>query len=545
MNQFADAWRRNWKSALSVALVSVPLSLSLGIASGATPIAGIITAIWAGIIAGFLGGSKYNIVGPAGALSGILAAYALQYSSDVLPFVAMGAGLLSLIVWWLRWDKYLIFVPSSVIHGFTLGVAFTIGFGQLNAALGLSGLPVHESLLSNIIESLRHSNQTELGSFLPFLIGLGLMFFIVKKKPLWPNSIIVAILGIIFGYASKTGLIPLDVVTLDDKFPSLALNLFNIPSISALWTTGPFVALSTLGKFALLFKLSSIVAFVAVLETLISAKVADGMTKTKEKFDESKEVRGVALANIVSGLFGGMPASGVFARTALNVKSGADSKASQVINALFVALITFLCLPVFKYIPMSIIAAILVYVATRMVAREHFRKLYEHDTMAFMTAIAVALLTVVYDATIGILAGTAAALLFLVRKISKAQSYVTCGLREPFNENADNRDTVMVYRFAGELTYVNSRSHTSYLQNLKPVKGLVLSFRNLFYIDIDGGESVEEIIEDLLQKGHNVVVSGIHEQVRTILASSHWYEKLSTEGRIVETIEEAIVKAGA
>ena len=536
-----DQLKANWKSGLSVALVSVPLSLSLGIAAGGTPIMGIITAIWAGLIAGMLGGSKFNVVGPAGALAGILALNALQYTPGILPFLAIGAGLISLAVWALGWDKYLIFIPSSVVHGFTLGVALTIGFGQLNAALGLTGLPSHETILENIIESLRNVAATDFAALVPFLIGLGLLFYIIKKKPLWPNSIIVAILGIAAGYASSIGVIPFHMVTLAEKYPALALNLFSIPSLGALRASAAFADISAIAQVMLVVRLSAVVAFVLILETLLSAKIADGMTKTK--FDSKKEMLGVALANIVSGIFGGIPASGVFARTALNIKSGATSAYSQIIQALLVGVITFVLLPGFQYIPMSIIASILVYVAIRMVVREHFVKFYTFDKVAFVTSMVVAILSIAYEATTGILVGTAAALLFLVNRISSAQSNITVGTNKPLTETKEG--DIIVYRFAGELTYVNSKSHVEMFPTLLPRKAVVLNFRHLFYIDLDGVEALDEIIEHLESKKQNIYLTGIRDQVALFIKEQSWYKHLVEKGHVFNRTEEAVAAAYA
>mgnify|MGYP001568500463 CR=1 FL=1 len=536
-----DQLKANWKSGLSVALVSVPLSLSLGIAAGGTPIMGIITAIWAGLIAGMLGGSKFNVVGPAGALAGILALNALQYTPGILPFLAIGAGLISLAVWALGWDKYLIFIPSSVVHGFTLGVALTIGFGQLNAALGLTGLPSHETILENIIESLRNVAATDFAALVPFLIGLGLLFYIIKKKPLWPNSIIVAILGIAAGYASSIGVIPFHMVTLAEKYPALALNLFSIPSLGALRASAAFADISAIAQVMLVVRLSAVVAFVLILETLLSAKIADGMTKTK--LDSKKEMLGVALANIVSGIFGGIPASGVFARTALNIKSGATSAYSQIIQALLVGVITFVLLPGFQYIPMSIIASILVYVAIRMVVREHFVKFYTFDKVAFVTSMVVAILSIAYEATTGILVGTAAALLFLVNRISSAQSNITVGTNKPLTETKEG--DIIVYRFAGELTYVNSKSHVEMFPTLLPRKAVVLNFRHLFYIDLDGVEALDEIIEHLESKKQNIYLTGIRDQVALFIKEQSWYKHLVEKGHVFNRTEEAVAAAYA
>ena len=142
----------NWKSGLTVSLVSMPLSISLAVASGSTPAIGIITAIWAGLVASIFGGSNFNIIGPTGALSGLIATYVILHGSNSLAILTITTGIFVLIAYALKLEKYLIFIPSSVIHGFTLGVALIIGFNQFNAALGLYGLPKHSSFFQNLIE---------------------------------------------------------------------------------------------------------------------------------------------------------------------------------------------------------------------------------------------------------------------------------------------------------------------------------------------------------------------------------------------------------
>jgi SulP family sulfate permease len=535
MSSVVHQLKLNWKSALSVALVSVPLSLSLAIASGASPVAGIITAIWAGLIAGIFGGSNYNIVGPAGALAGILAAIALTYGATILPLIAILAGIIVLIIWALGWDRYLIFVPSSVVHGFTLGVAFTIAFGQLNFALGLTGLPTHERLVSNIWESLTHISVLQIWSLIPFVLGLGIMFGLLKYKPRWPNSVIVAGLGILFGYLATIGAIPIYVDTLFTKYGNLVLQPFAIPEIS----------LAAINFMTI--RLAAVVAFVVVLETLISAKIADGMTKSK--FYQRKEVLGVGLANLASGFFGGLPASGVFARTAINVKSGATSNWSQIMNAVFVAVLAIFLLPGFKFIPLSIVASILVYAAIRMVATSHFKKLFRYDRTAFWIAMVVAIITVAEDATMGILIGTLLALLVFARKLSTAQCNVTIADEkaqvQAFAEDSTEevKGDAVVYRFAGELTYINAKSHIERLQRIRTDKALILNFKNLFYIDVDGLEALEEIFEDLEHRKQSVFMTGAGEHLIKFFNEHHWYQKLVKDQKVLSKTHEALTHA--
>ena len=289
MKKIFNELSSNWKAGIIVALVNIPLSLSLAIASGATPTVGIITAIWAGIVAAIMGGSHFNVVGPAGALSGILIVYVMSYGVSIVPVLALFAGIIIVIVWFFRLDKYIIFIPSSVVHGFTLAVAVTLALGQVNFALGLSGLQKHESLIGNFIESLRHLGSIYWPAFIVFFVSLIILSAFFKYAPKFPGAVAVAVSGIVLGAMTSFGKLPFSLSTLASSYGDLSLSLFNISFI----------------KFAFLnskiLEASMLVAIVVILETLLSAKVADGMTKTK--FNQSREVLGIGLANIVSGFF--------------------------------------------------------------------------------------------------------------------------------------------------------------------------------------------------------------------------------------------------
>lgn len=535
MNLFNEI-KGNWKSGVTVALVSVPLSFSLAIASGAGPMTGIITATWAGLMAGIFGGSNFNIVGPAGALAGILVGYAMLYGAGILPILAILSGVVIFIIWLLGWDKYLVFVPSSVIHGFTLGVALNIGLGQLNSAFGLSGLPSHENALANLLESIKHIDALNPSAFIPFLIGLGMLFFFLKVKPLWPGSIILAILGIIFGYLSIHEYIPLAFQTVGTKYPNLSGNLFAFPNISSLLTNEAFSKLSGFSQVLNLAKFSIVIGFVAVLETLISAKTADGMTKTK--FNQKRETLGVAIANIASGIFGGLPASGVFARTALNVKSGAKSNYSQIINALAVGIISMIFISGFNYLPLSITASILVYTAIRMVAAEHFKKLFKFDKTTFGLSIAVAGLTYGVDATAGILVGTLVALLVSANKLANNN---LGSESDPENFNPEeNREKAIIYRIAGPLTYFNAKSHLERIENLPKNKPVVFNLRHMNYIDVDGFEAMEEILETLHEKNIQVYITGVRPEMLKGFKEHKSFVGLMNEKRVLNTTKETV-----
>lgn len=528
--------KNNWKSGVTVALVSVPLSFSLAIASGAGPMAGIITAVWAGLVAGIVGGSNFNIIGPAGALAGILVGYATLYGPALLPFLAILSGIIIILIWRLGWDKYLIFVPSSVIHGFTLGVALTIGLGQLNSALGITGLLPKDTPLGNLLETIKNLSLINLSAFIPFLVGLVILFTLLKLKPLWPGSIVLAILGIILGYLSVHHYLPLVFQTVGTRYPNLSGNLFVFPSLSELLSNQNLSSLSLISRSVVLVKFSTVIAFVSVLETLISAKTAEGMTKSK--FNQKRETLGVGLANIASGFFGGLPASGVFARTALNVKSGARSNYSQIVNALSVAFISIVFISGFNYLPLSITASILIFTAIRMVTAEHFKKLYRFDKTTFVLSLVVAGLSYGIDATTGIMVGTFVALLMSANNLAKAE---LGSVSDPENFNPEeDRTKAVVYRFAGPLTYFNSKSHMERINNLSLEKPVIFNMRHLHYIDVDGYEAMDEILDSLMEKNVKVCVVGVRPEIMKTFAKHQCFRKLIENKMVVNTTREAL-----
>lgn len=526
----------NWKSGLTVALVSLPLSLSLAIASGATPIMGIITAVWAGLVAAAFGGSDYNVIGPAGALAAIIAGFGMMFGPELMPVLAICAGVLMLAIWLLKLDRYLVFIPSSVMYGFTLGVGLAIGLSQTNFILGLTGLPAHESMLANLIESLRHIRDAKLPTVGLFVACLALLFAGVRFFPKVPGAVVVAVIGIAVGYAAESQLLPFQVQTLLAKYGTFRADLFQPPVILPPLDPRFWQAVVT-------------VAVVAVLETLLSAKIADSMTGSR--FHQAKEVRGVALANIASGIAGGLPATGVFVRTALNVKTGASSRVSSGLNAIFVAIISLLLFSGFQYLPLAAVASILVFAAIRMVDVKEFKKLYSFDRVSFCLALVVAALVFSIDSMIGLLVGVAVALLIFVTRLSRAQSELTlhkpnCDLlRIPHHKLAEHEGDcdIVVYRFAGELTYFNGNSHEDNIRRIK-AKTIILSLRNLLYADLDGVEILHDILKQAEKRGHVVYLTSISEFVRPTLERTNWFLRLHESGKVFTSTTDALTALG-
>lgn len=529
--------KNNWKSGLTVALVSIPLSISLAVASGASPVDGIITAIWAGLFASIFGGSNFNIVGPTGALSGILATYAIIHGPGQLSIIAVIAGIFILLAYFLKLERYLVFVPASAIHGFTLGVAIIIALNQLNFATGIVNPVKHERLFDNVAETFRHIGQSDPVTLLVFVVFLGLLFAILKYIPRVPAVIALTPFGILLGYASSIHAIPIQLQTLQMKFGELSMTLFQAEH----WTFNQGMLLTA---FA--------VALIAILETMLSAKIADAMTHTKH--DKRKEMLGLGLANMVSGACGGLPATAALARTSLNVRSGSTSKFSGTISAVGITLISFLFFGAFKFIPLAVIAAILVFTAVRMVEVAHFRRMFNFDHKEFVLSLVVAGITFYVDPIFGILFGTAAALILFVDKLTRGQFELLVNnknkksviqLFEDESVHKLGESQTLVYSIKGQLAYFNAAAHIHRFESeLNNFENIVIRLRELYFIDIDGIEALDEIIEINKSKGKQVFVTGVSPLIEHDLLESKEYQLLCKEHKTFKKTSQVLSVLG-
>lgn len=526
----------NFKPGLTVGLVSIPLSISLAIASGVSPVVGILSAFWGGVVAALFAGSAYNVIGPTGALSGLVLSFALSQGVAALPMLSIVVGLFILLAWLLNFQKYLIYIPGSVIHGFTLGVAFIIGLGQINNAFGLQPEHAHEHLMLNVVESVRVIEQVQPVSVIIFGLGLLFLTYTKKKWPTMPGSIALAGMGMVLGFMATNSYIPLHVPTLYSKFGALSLSL--IPNHL------PTFVLNTA-----ILQAGSIIAFIAIIETMLSAKVANIMTKTK--FKERREMLALALANLTSGAMGGIPVTAALARTSLNIKNGADSRMSAVISALTIGAISIAMFSLFQYLPLAIVAAILVKVAMNMVEQEHFIFLFKHDRLSFVISLIVGIATVVADPIIAVSIGSLVILLREVRHLSTGDYEILVN----HNKKLTNRivgdelhkleegGDPLVYSFNTDLTYLNREAHIIRLEQLaKVAKNVILRFRSVSYIDPDGILMLEEMIEHFERRNVKIFVVGLSEKLERIFNNTPHLQRFCRGEQTFEKTSEALSK---
>lgn len=529
---------RNWKSGLTVALVSIPLSLALAIASGATPTQGIITAFWAGIIGATLGGSKFNIIGPTGALSGILVGFALIHGYQMLPIIAILSGIIMFVFYLLHFDKYIIFIPRSVVHGFTLGVAFIIAFGQLDNMFGLAGIEKTDSFVQNILITLQNVSVFRWEIFAIFIIATFFIFIWDKKFPKFPGSIVIAFLGIIAVIVLQQTNTGFELRTIANNYPDIKAALYQNFFPSYEWSI-------FLNKDVWIISFAT--AIIGILETLISGQIAQVMTKTP--FNRSKEIFSLSLANIGSGLMGGIPATAALARTALNIKSGAKERTSGIIASIFLGIITLFMFYFFKQLPVVIIAAILFALSLRMIETRHFIRFIENERVSFFLSLFVAITTVAEDPIVGILVGTFIALLIFVNKVSFGQTEVLIWkdgqmrdsfLKTEIPQKEDINSDLVVYKISGTLTYINMPAHIEAVRRIQGNKYVIISMRHAFYADLDGIEYLKELIEILKVSNEKVYLSGINSEIRKLVEKEDFYKQKLIENKIFKRTSEAI-----
>eukprot|EP00039_Didymoeca_costata_P009689 m.129049 g.129049 ORF g.129049 m.129049 type:complete len:500 (-) comp14570_c0_seq8:1119-2618(-) len=409
---FQTLWtdiKDNAFSAMTVALVTVPQSISLALASEASPAMGIITAIYGGFFGALSGGSAYSVQGPTGALSSLLAMYSVSVGMELLPWLAIGSGILTVVAYFLHIDKFCELVTQSVMEGFTLGVAFTVATNQLPYGLGLS-VEKHVFLSYNVAEIYSHLLDADVFQSCLTLVSFLLLYFLNKWRPYYPWFFLMGVAGMTIGYlvdddAVKTGNVASltkgvdESITLElmkDRFPGLTqMQFFSLPNLTILQRTGPTILIS--GSVSMML--------VAVMESLIAGKIA--ADHTNSKFNPHSEVFSLATANLACGAAGGFPCTAALPRTTLNISKGATSHMSAIMSSIGAAMIASFFMPALAYLPLAMIAAMMLRVSIAMPDWNFLKHMVEQDKQSLLVTLIVAFSAVTVDPSAGIVFGVA------------------------------------------------------------------------------------------------------------------------------------------
>lgn len=387
-----------------VAIIALPLSIALAIASGVSPEKGLYTAIVAGFVISFFGGSNVNISGPTAAFATIVAGIVAQSGTGGLVVATIMAGLMLIVMGLLKLGSLIKYIPQTITTGFTAGIAVTIIIGQIKDFLGLTfpaDMPAVESAekIHAIAKSISTFNWQALVVGAVALIILIIWPKISKKIP---GSLITVVVGVIMVKA-----LDMNVNTVGDLYKiSEELPKFSLPQIS-------FASIGQLVPSAFT------IAILAAIESLLSCVVSDGMIE--DEHNSNTELIAQGLGNICSGLFGGIPATGAIARTAANVKNGGRTPIAGIVHAVVLLLILVVLMPYAAWIPMPVIAAILFMVAYNMSEWRHFVKICKTDSKCdVLVLVATFVLTVAFNLVVAIIAGMVMHYVFLlIKKKSK------------------------------------------------------------------------------------------------------------------------------
>ena len=396
--------RRDAIAGLTVAIVALPLAMALAIASGTTPEKGLHTAIIAGFLISALGGSRVQIGGPTGAFIPVVFAVIERHGYDGLLLATIMAGVMLLFAGWARLGLLMRYMPQPVITGFTAGIGVIIFSSQLRDLFGLQMDKVPAEFGPKMAALWEAAPTVNLAALGLALACIGLIVALRKLAPKWPGFLIAVVGGTLAAL-----LLGLPVETIGSRFGELPSSLpeFTLPEV-------------TLARLRALMPDAFTIAFLAGIESLLSAVVADGMTGQRHRSNAELVAQGAA--NIGSALFGGLPATGAIARTATNVRAGARSPVAGILHAVFVLVFMLALAPIMAYVPLAALAAVLVLVAWGMSEIERFRHLL-HAPVGDRALLLITFgLTVMVDLTVAIEVGlVVAAFLFMHRMASTVE----------------------------------------------------------------------------------------------------------------------------
>lgn len=507
-----DKFLKDLMAGVTVAIVALPLALAFGVVSGAGAAAGLITAIVAGIVAAVFGGSRYQVTGPTGAMTVVLLPIISQYGMNQVYVIGIMAGIMLVAIGLARLGRIIDRIPWPVITGFTNGIAIIIGLQQIPGALGLKA-KAGETILPTTWEVIRrfaeHPNWT------PLLLTLA-SFAIMLLWPKVTNRVPAGIIALLVVTGVATAL-HLDVPRISDipkGLPLPHLPTFNMSELPNLF--GP--ALS--------------VAMLAGIESLLSAIVADGMAHVRN-YKPNRELVGQGLANIISPLFGGIPATGAIARTAVGVKSGSQTRMTAIIHAIVLMIVVLALGKYAALVPLSVLSGILLNTAYRMFEVESVKALRRSTKSDFATMLATMAVTVIFDLILAIEIGLLfAGLLFIQRLVhTPTLQELEIDKNAPKEANIELlTKRVLAFRVDGPLFFAVSGRMLEHLTSQKEVDVIILRMRRATSIDASGAHALEAIFDDLNERHIKILFSGIQEQPKQLLQRMDLYDKLTTGG---------------
>ena len=518
-------------SGLIVGIVALPLAIAFAIASGVSPEKGIITAIIAGIIISSFGGSRVQIGGPTGAFIVIVYGIVQEFGINGLTIATFMAGIIIIGFGLARLGNLLKYIPYSLIVGFTSGIALIIFSSQINDFFGLHINKVPADFIDKWGMYFENFDKVNVYAIAIAVVTIILTLFFQKILKKIPGSIIAILLSTIL---VKVFEIPVD--TIESNFGEIP-NHFSLPSF-------PNVDYETLKS---LIQPAFAIALLGSIESLLSAVVSDSMIGGKHR--SNMELIAQGTANIVSSIFGGIPATGAIARTATNIKNGGRTPIAGIIHALVLLAIMLLFAPYAKLIPLSCLAGILMVVAYHMSEWRQFKSILKGNRMDIIILLTTFFLTVIFDLVIAIEIGIVLSSFLFMKRMSESVQIQNISSENVNGEHLfddellDLPKDVLLYEINGPLFFGAARQfqETVINTNLQP-KVIIIRMRYVPLIDATGYQSLKEIIRSYKSRGIKVILSGIREELINDFKKNDMFSILD-KAFVVKDIKEAIEKA--
>lgn len=508
-----------------VGVIALPLSIALAVAVGAPPASGLYTAAFAGGAAAIFGGSNFNITGPTAALVPVLNHTVLVYGVDALPMVGLMAGIALLIMSALRFGRLMRFMPGPVIVGFTAGIALSIAFGQLNTLLAVTGTdPSLEHFHERLWDTIRHLDTVELVT--PAL-GFASLFALAA----WPRvpraSVVPGTLVVVVCATALTWSLGIDTPTLAGRYGDLP---GGIPT--------PSLSFFDAGLVFDLLPIALSVAVLASVESLLSAVVADGLSGDGEHHDGDRELRGQGVANLVSPIMGGIPATAAIARTAAGIRAGARSRLTGVFHAATVLIATVALGGLAGHIPLTVLAAVLLIVAWNIAEIPELTQLVRRAPREDVAVLVLtALITLFFDLTYAISFGIIASAILLLHRLVQLPSAEellpdeTGRIQQVSPELSaliQSRPDISFFTAQGMLSF-HSVAAFEYELSANGRNPLIVRMKDVHHIDTSGLLTLEGVIEHRQKHGGRIILTAIQPEVLPVLERFGIVDRLGRE----------------
>ena len=516
-----------------VAIIALPLSIALAIASGVGPAAGIYTAIIAGFLVSFFGGSRVQIAGPTAAFATIVAGIVAKDGTQGLMVATIMAGVLLIIMGFLQFGSLLKYIPYTITTGFTAGIAVTLFIGQVKDFCGIRYLNGESPIeTGEKLEALFHNISTI--NYQAIIIGavsLAILILVPKISQKIPGSLIAVIVS-----AVLVKCLHMEVNTIGSLYPDISNKL---PTLTVSLDTFQFSVIKAQ------FSNAVTIAILAGIESLLSAVVADSMINSKHRSNMELVAQGIA--NIGSASFGGIPATGAIARTAANIKNGGRTPVAGMVHSITLVLVLVLLMPYAKLIPMPCIAAILFQVAYNMSGWRTFVKLCKSSPKSDILVLVVTfLLTVIFDLVVAIEVGIVCAAFLFMKRMSDVTDVEGWKYVDD-EEDADSLSlrvvphNTLVYEINGPL-FFGAADKLLGIETDEKVNCLILRMRSVGTIDATALHNLEILLEDCKKKNIQMVMSHVNEQPMKVMTKAGFVEKVGKENFCVN-IDAALKRA--